>query len=65
MKLEFNEWLEAVRKLMTRTKIAKPDVVLDEITWAVYYNDGLNPFDTMIEEFGLGFKKKFINTSNP
>jgi hypothetical protein len=56
---EFDKWLESVRKLMIKTKIAKSNVILDRTTWFVYYNDGLNPYDTMVEEFGNKFKRRF------
>jgi hypothetical protein len=60
----FKEWLEAVKTLMVRTKIIKPDIELDSDSWKAYYDEGLNVFDTVVAEFGLDFKRRFIKTLN-
>ena len=62
--LKFKEWMEAVKSLMVRTEIIKRDIELDNDSWKVYYNDGLNVFDTVVAEFGLDFKRRFIKTIN-
>lgn len=64
MKVNFIDWLESVRMLMVRTKIIKSDVKLDEDSWRVYYDDNLTVFDTVVSEFGLDFKRRFIKNQN-
>jgi len=56
---DFEKWLESLRRLMIRTKIIGCDVQLDKSSWEGYYIEGLTPYDTLVEEFGDGFKRRF------
>ena len=63
VKESFEEWLKAVKSLAVKTKIINSSTELDASTWRVYFSDGLNPYDTMVEEFGIKFKRRFRNWS--
>ena len=46
-KLSFDIWIERLHQIMLLNRHIRPDTILSEEDWKVFYDDGLSPSQAM------------------